>query len=139
VANKDFLHTAMPEPLPAHFDQPISLTVGEGIFAFKGYSPEEIAYHVRIMTQGDLISMGGIDEKGNIGKYYGFRWHGHEFLDDVRDPDIWRKTKKRAKAVGGVGARMLARQRYQGCSHELRMVTCTWVLRCTEVSQNSLF
>jgi hypothetical protein len=95
------------EPLPAHFDQPIPLRVGEGVLAFKGYSPGEIAYHVRIMTQGDLISMGGIDENGKIGKYYGFRWHGHEFLDDVRDPEIWRKTKKRAKAVGGAGAGLI--------------------------------
>jgi hypothetical protein len=29
--------------------------------------------------------------------------NGHEFLDDIRDPEIWHKTKERAKAVTGVG------------------------------------
>ena len=30
-------------------------------------------------------------------------WQGHEFLDDIRDPQIWSKTKERAKAVASVG------------------------------------
>jgi hypothetical protein len=30
-------------------------------------------------------------------------WQGHEFLDDIRDPQIWGKTKERAKAVASVG------------------------------------
>jgi hypothetical protein len=30
-------------------------------------------------------------------------WEGHEFLDAVRDPDIWRKTKERAKGLASVG------------------------------------
>jgi hypothetical protein len=30
-------------------------------------------------------------------------WNGHEFLDDIRDPEIWRKTKELAKSVPSVG------------------------------------
>jgi hypothetical protein len=30
-------------------------------------------------------------------------WNGREFLDDVRDVEVWGKTKERAKAVAGVG------------------------------------
>lgn len=30
-------------------------------------------------------------------------WQGHELLDDIRDPDIWNKTKERAKVLSGVG------------------------------------
>jgi hypothetical protein len=29
-------------------------------------------------------------------------WQGHEFLDSVRDPDIWLKTKARVAPVAGV-------------------------------------
>jgi hypothetical protein len=28
---------------------------------------------------------------------------GHQFLDDIRDVDVWRKTKERAKGVANVG------------------------------------
>jgi hypothetical protein len=31
------------------------------------------------------------------------RWEGHEFLNDITDPDIWSKTKERAKGVANVG------------------------------------
>jgi hypothetical protein len=34
-------------------------------------------------------------------------WEGHEFLDDIRDPEIWRKTKDRAKSVAGAGLSLL--------------------------------
>jgi hypothetical protein len=30
-------------------------------------------------------------------------WQGCEFLDDVRSPEIWRKTKERAGSVASVG------------------------------------
>jgi hypothetical protein len=30
-------------------------------------------------------------------------WLGHEFLDSVRDPDIWRKTKEGASVAGSIG------------------------------------
>ena len=33
----------------------------------------------------------------------GLTWQGHEFLDTVRDPEIWRKTKERAGSVASVG------------------------------------
>jgi Hypothetical protein (DUF2513) len=27
-------------------------------------------------------------------------WHGHEFLNSIRDPDIWQKTEKAATTAG---------------------------------------
>jgi hypothetical protein len=91
------------EPLPAHSDNRIFLWIGQEPLVFEGQAPEDIAYHIRIMTQGELIATGGIEPK-TLGFYYmGFRWFGHEFLDDVRDPEIWRRTKEGAKAVGGGG------------------------------------
>jgi hypothetical protein len=29
------------------------------------------------------------------------KWRGHEFVDSVRDPAIWMKTKKGALEAGG--------------------------------------
>jgi hypothetical protein len=28
-------------------------------------------------------------------------WYGHDFLDSIRDPKIWERTKRGAEAAGG--------------------------------------
>ncbi|MER9020230.1 DUF2513 domain-containing protein [Mesorhizobium sp. M0590] len=89
------------EDVPAHFGAPVKLTIGQAPLAFADRPNGDVAYHIRIMTQGDLISMGGISEDGiTIERYHGFRWLGHEFLDDVRDPKAWSAAKDGAKKVG---------------------------------------
>ena len=35
-------------------------------------------------------------------------WAGYEFLDSVRDPDIWRKTKEGAQKMGSWTVKLLA-------------------------------
>jgi len=39
---------------------------------------------------------------------YRISWAGHEFLDSVRDPEIWRKTKEGAGKVGSWSVGLLA-------------------------------
>lgn len=34
-------------------------------------------------------------------------WQGHDFLDSVRDPEIWQKTKDGAMAAGGFTVELL--------------------------------
>jgi Hypothetical protein (DUF2513) len=34
-------------------------------------------------------------------------WAGHDFLDSVRDPEIWKKTKEGANAAGGFTVELL--------------------------------
>jgi hypothetical protein len=91
------------EPLPANFDEPVPLDVGGPPLDIPGYTNEEISYHLRIMAQGDLIGHGGLDGPNftRVPRFYGLRWEGHEFLDDVRDPDTWDATKKKIGKVGG--------------------------------------
>jgi hypothetical protein len=54
------------------------------------------------MAQGDLISHGGLDKNETMRSFGGLRWRGHEFLNDVRNPDTWDHTKKKIGKVGGV-------------------------------------
>jgi Hypothetical protein (DUF2513) len=35
-------------------------------------------------------------------------WQGHEFLDNVKDHDIWSKTKERVKGLPGVAITVVA-------------------------------
>jgi Hypothetical protein (DUF2513) len=37
----------------------------------------------------------------------GRTWRGHDFIDSVRDPEIWRKTKEGAQAAGGFTIELL--------------------------------
>lgn len=68
-------------------------------------SPDELEYHYN-----QLISAGYID--GKLVGYGGllFRsltWDGHEFLDAVRDKEIWELTKNAADKVGGAGVEII--------------------------------
>lgn len=38
---------------------------------------------------------------------YRLSWAGHEFLDSVRDPEIWRQTKEGAGKVGAWSMKLL--------------------------------
>ena len=75
----------------------------EGLIALKidDHSAEEVSYHVRLLDEAGLLAAlntGGIDR---------FRWQpqrltykGHEFLDTVRDGEVWRRTKVGAEKAG---------------------------------------
>jgi hypothetical protein len=92
------------EPLSISFDKPVSLKIGEAPLAFEGHSHEKVAYHLRIMVQGNLINAGHIAEDGvSIPNYYGLSWHGHEVVDDVRNPNAWADTMAKMNKYGGAG------------------------------------
>jgi hypothetical protein len=46
-------------------------------------------------------------------------WAGHDFLDSVRDPKIWRATKDRVKEAGGFTIEILAASAKEIISHNL--------------------
>jgi hypothetical protein len=63
---------------------------------------DKLAYHLRMLIeQVDLVS--AIDISSDDGFEWielELTWHGHEFLDSVRDPEIWRVAKEGAAKVG---------------------------------------
>jgi len=64
------------------------------------HSIEEVAYHLTMLVEAGFV-------KGNTGMEMPaickLTWNGHEFMDDIRDPDIWDKTKERTKGLTSVG------------------------------------
>lgn len=64
-----------------------------------GYSAEEIQYHARLLTEAGLIEPGRGAMEGFILR--ALTWSGHDFLDSVRSPEVWAKTKKGAEAAAG--------------------------------------
>jgi hypothetical protein len=79
----------------------------------KGKSPEEtqkILYHVALLNEAGLLTGQALDGMGMENPIWidlDLTWQGHEFLDNVRDPDIWRKTKERAAPVAGAALGVL--------------------------------
>ena len=61
--------------------------------------------HMRLLMENGFVD--GVDDGQSTNPYnriirvYRLTWSGHDFLDNIRDPDIWLKTKEGAKASGG--------------------------------------
>ncbi|KWS19008.1 DUF2513 domain-containing protein [Pseudomonas syringae] len=74
----------------------------------EGRESELVSYHVMLLDEAGLlsgISLGGLNH---------FEWQpkrltykGHEFLDTVRDGEVWRRTKAGAEKAGVAGLGVL--------------------------------
>ena len=56
--------------------------------------------HLDLLEQAGLIEIQFRSTAGNI-VAKGLTWQGHELVDSIRDPEVWRKTKHGAMAAGG--------------------------------------
>ena len=75
-------------------------------FSSLGRSAHEIEYHLNLLLTGGLIDS---PAQSNVGIYFrGITEKGHDFLNSVRDPRIWAKTKEGALAAGGFTLDLLA-------------------------------
>jgi hypothetical protein len=73
-----------------------------------GNTRAEISYHIQILDEAGLL------EAQNLTTMDGYDWRakrltyeGHEFLDTVRDSEIWRRTKETAKSAGVVSVKAI--------------------------------
>jgi hypothetical protein len=68
---------------------------------------EEVNYHLELLIEAGYL-------KGQSRAGFGvpviskMTWEGHEFLDNIRDNDIWHKTKKRIEGLPGVALKVVA-------------------------------
>jgi hypothetical protein len=71
--------------------------------AIEGFTGDDIGHHLRMMVSGGFIETGSSRPFGPEGSlmFHAISWQGHDFLDSVRDPKIWEKTKSGAEAAGG--------------------------------------
>lgn len=71
----------------------------------EGYSETEIVLHLNIMAEAGLLICEPFRSKTNPERYirtfvFDLSWKGHEYLDTIRDPRIWKGTKS---ALGTIG------------------------------------
>jgi hypothetical protein len=72
------------------------------------WSAHQIGYHLVRMYEAGYINGEVVRSKSTHERIisvhpFDLTWEGHQFLETVRDPVVWRKTKEGAKKVGGVG------------------------------------
>lgn len=75
----------------------------------EGRSHEEVTEHLFMLDEAGLIE--GRDASHLQGRHMlvlRMTWHGHEFLDGIRDPKIWAETKEGAKKVGAFSLDVLS-------------------------------
>lgn len=81
---------------------------GQGLYqldpddiVIEGHPYEEVAYTMRLLIEAGFV-LGDISSF-NAPTFIRLTWNGHEFLERVRDPEVWRKAKEEAKHVGSFG------------------------------------
>lgn len=77
------------------------LTFGDGADEERFAATRDVVLgHLHIMQQAGLIE---VESQLLDGEYdlRGLTWEGHDFLDTVRDPEVWKRTKEGASKMGG--------------------------------------
>ena len=67
----------------------------------EGYSPEQVAGHVRLLVEAGLIDAVNFSTLGRVDwRPKTLTWAGHEFLDATRNNTVWQKVKAEIKDRG---------------------------------------
>lgn len=70
----------------------------------KNYSSDELSYTVERLKEANFLNCsGGIYSQHNIPlAVKSITYQGHQFLDSIRDDDVWSNAKSKIKAVASV-------------------------------------
>ena len=76
----------------------------DGILEIDGYDDLIVNHHIALLKDAGFINA---IEMQDANTPYGYLmqdaslvWSGHEFLDSIRDQEVWDKTKQGVKSVG---------------------------------------
>lgn len=74
-------------------------TAHDPLFKIEGQHPDTIHYHLLLLSDGGYLNLQW--QNSTDFRYFGITWKGHDFLDSIRDPEIWKKTVGAAEHAGG--------------------------------------
>ena len=76
----------------------------------EGADAPSVAEHLRLLYEAGLIDAAEHRRLAGAPLYLDMRltWEGHEFLENVRDPQVWSNTKAAAQKVGGFSFGLIA-------------------------------
>ena len=74
---------------------------GDDELRIDGFSDDQVSYHLSLIDEAGLIDAGTAAQPISGFMFSRLSWAGHDFLDSIRDPEVWTKTKRGAEAAGG--------------------------------------
>ncbi|MCA6607467.1 DUF2513 domain-containing protein [Bacillus safensis] len=81
------------------FNQVMERTEFLSIGRLSNHSAEDSLYTVMKLHEAGFLHVQAY--LGGNFRIFGITYEGHQFLENVRDPEIWAKTKAAASKVGG--------------------------------------
>lgn len=83
----------------------LSIHEVEDLATVDDIASKTVHYHMNLLVDADFIDASATHR----GTWYikSMTWAGHDFLDTVRDPEIWKRTKDVAKEAKGFSVELL--------------------------------
>jgi Hypothetical protein (DUF2513) len=75
-----------------------------------GFEPEAIGYHLVLLLDGQYVIGSCMNTKTSAYPnviVQRLSNTGHDYLDQIRDPEVWKNTKKAAESAGGFTLELL--------------------------------
>lgn len=78
--------------------------------SYKSIGHDEFIYTVAKLIEGGYINGKLCPANNSIGDIYiySITWKGHEFLDNIRDPKVWKKTKNITNRFASVSVSLIS-------------------------------
>lgn len=73
--------------------------IGED-FPIEGFTPEQVEYHYKLIVDKGWIDTGGFPVRFGYFYFRALTDEGHDFVDSVRDEEVWAMTRDGAKKAG---------------------------------------
>lgn len=93
------------EAVPADAGTVYGLELGGPELTIEDRSNDEIEQHMRLLTGAGFVDLSSEYSGGYALR--GLTWEGHDFIDSIRDPKIWSRTKEAAAGAGGFTVELL--------------------------------
>ena len=76
-----------------------------GLSSLEGRSDSEVGYNLHLLYQAGLVEGSVTTSMGDDGPRISAQrltWEGHDFLEAIKTPSVWRKVRERLKPLDGV-------------------------------------
>lgn len=90
------------EEMPIQAGHVIGIAWSDEFFDVKNVDRDTAIKHFDLLMEAGFIAA---PRNQGMTQFFltGLTWEGHEFIDSIRNPEVWTKTKAGMKVVGGFG------------------------------------
>ena len=90
------------EEMPIPAGEVWGIDWSDEFFDISGYDRDTAIKHFALLMEAGFIAAPSSQGMTQF-ILTGLSWQGHEFIDSIRSPEVWSKTKAGMKTIGGFG------------------------------------